>query len=69
LVAIASGCSAARYRHRAILVTGGRLYAAAQPWLWWQAGPRPDYWRVWFPAQLVGGASIGLKGRNFNAIF
>jgi EmrB/QacA subfamily drug resistance transporter len=59
-VAIASGRWAARHGHRAILVSGGLLYAAAQLWLWWQTGPQPDYWYVWFPAQLVGGAAIGL---------
>jgi EmrB/QacA subfamily drug resistance transporter len=59
-IAVLSGKFAAKYGHRSQLVLGGMLYATAQLWQWWHVSPVADYWGVWFPSQVIGGASIGL---------
>jgi EmrB/QacA subfamily drug resistance transporter len=64
LVAIPAAIAAARlsvrFGHRPLLLAGGVLYALAQAWLGWRAGPAADYLGVWLPAQLVGGIAVGL---------
>lgn len=59
-VAIAAGRLAGRIGHRPLLVTGGVLYAVAQAWLSLHIGTTPDYVATWLPAQLLGGAAVGL---------
>jgi MFS family permease len=59
-VAILSSRLSGRIGHRPMLVGGGVLYAAAQLWVWWRLGGQPDYLGVWLPAQILGGAAVGL---------
>ena len=59
-VAIAAGRLAGRIGHRPLLVVGGVLYALAQAWLGLRIGNTPDYLATWLPAQLLGGAAVGL---------
>ena len=59
-VAIVSSRLAGRIGHRPMLVSGGVLYAVAQLWVGWQLGSQPDYLGVWLPAQILGGAAVGL---------
>jgi EmrB/QacA subfamily drug resistance transporter len=59
-VAIVSGRLVARVGHRAILVAGGVLYAAAQGWVAMQVTETPAYLTLWFPMQIVGGTAVGL---------
>lgn len=59
-VAITSGRIVARIGHRAVLVTGGVLYAAAQIWVSTQVTASPTYLTLWFPMQIVGGIAVGL---------
>jgi EmrB/QacA subfamily drug resistance transporter len=59
-VAIVSGKLVTRVGHRAILVTGGLMYAAAQFWLAFHVDQTPSYFTLWFPLQIVGGIAVGL---------
>ncbi len=59
-VAISSGRIVARIGHRAVLVTGGVLYAFAQIWMATQVTAAPAYLTLWFPMQIVGGVAVGL---------
>jgi EmrB/QacA subfamily drug resistance transporter len=59
-VAIASSRLAGRIGHRPMLVGGSVLYAVAQLWVGWRLGSQPDYLGVWLPAQILGGAAVGL---------
>ena len=59
-VAISSGRFVARVGHRAVLVTGGVLYAVAQLWVSTQVTAHPAYLTLWFPMQIVGGVAVGL---------
>lgn len=58
-VAIASGWLVARVGHRAVLVAGAVLYAAAQFWLAAHVTETPAYLTLWFPMQIVGGVVVG----------
>lgn len=59
-VAIASGRLVSRVGHRAVLLAGGVLYAAAQGWVALHVTGAPAYWTLWFPMQIVGGTAVGL---------
>jgi EmrB/QacA subfamily drug resistance transporter len=59
-VAIASGRLVARIGHRAVLLAGGVLYAAAQGWVVMHVTETPAYLTLWFPMQIVGGTAVGL---------
>ncbi|MGL4234998.1 MFS transporter [Tabrizicola sp.] len=59
-VAIASGRLVALVGHRAVLVAGGGLYAAAQFWLAVHMTETAAYVTLWFPMQIVGGTAVGL---------
>ena len=59
-VAIVAGRLAGRIGHRPMLLAGGVLYALTQGWLALRIGAAPDYLATWLPAQLLGGASVGL---------
>jgi len=59
-VAVASGRLVARVGHRAVLVAGGLLYAAAQGFVALQVTEIPAYFTLWFPMQIVGGTAVGL---------
>lgn len=59
-VAITAGRLAGRIGHRPLLLAGGVLYAVAQAWLALRIGTAPDYLLTWLPAQLLGGAAVGL---------
>jgi EmrB/QacA subfamily drug resistance transporter len=59
-VAIFAGRLAGRIGHRPLLLAGGVLYAVAQGWLSLRVGVTPDYLLTWLPAQLLGGAAVGL---------
>ncbi len=59
-VAIVAGRLAGRIGHRPMLLAGGALYALAQGWLALHIGAAPEYLATWLPAQLLGGASVGL---------
>lgn len=59
-VAITSGRIVARVGHRAVLVTGGVLYAAAQTWVAMQVTATSAYLTLWLPMQIVGGVAVGL---------
>lgn len=59
-IAIASGRLVAWVGHRAVLVAGGLLYAAAQVWLALHVTGTPAYLTLWFPMQIVGGIAVGL---------
>ena len=59
-VAIASGRLVARVGHRAVLVAGGLVYAAAQGWVAWHVTETPAYLTLWLPMQIVGGTAVGL---------
>lgn len=58
--AILGGRWAARCGHRPVLIVGGALFALAQVWYRLRLGVAPDYFLVWLPGQLLGGAAIGL---------
>lgn len=60
VVAIVSGRLVAWVGHRAVLVAGGLLYAAAQGWVAWQVTQTPAYLTLWLPMQIVGGTAVGL---------
>lgn len=59
-VAVASGRLVAQVGHRAVLVAGGLLYAAAQGWMAGHVTETPAYLTLWFPMQIVGGTAVGL---------
>ncbi len=59
-VAVASGRLVARVGHRAVLVAGGLLYAAAQGCVALLVTQTPAYFTLWFPMQIVGGTAVGL---------
>lgn len=59
-VAITASRVAGRIGHRPLLLAGGALYAVAQAWLALRIGTTPDYLLTWLPAQLLGGAAVGL---------
>lgn len=59
-VAITSGRVVGRVGHRAVLVTGGLLYATAQAWVASHVTDTPAYLTLWFPMQIVGGIAVGL---------
>jgi MFS family permease len=59
-VAIAAGRVAGRIGHRPLLIAGGVLYALVQAWLALRIGSTADFLFTWLPAQLAGGAAVGL---------
>jgi MFS family permease len=60
LVAVTSGRLVTRVGHRAVIVTGGLVFAAGQLLLGTQVTPTPSYLAFWLPLQILGGAAIGL---------
>jgi EmrB/QacA subfamily drug resistance transporter len=59
-VAVLSGRLVATVGHKAVLLAGGILYAAAQLWLAFNVTTVPSYLMLWFPMQIVGGVAVGL---------
>jgi MFS family permease len=49
-----------RVGHRAVIVTGGLVFATGQLILGTQVTPTPSYFTFWLPLQIIGGAAIGL---------
>ena len=60
LVAVTSGRLVTRVGHRAVIVSGGLIFAAAKMILATQITATPSWLAVWLPLQIIGGAAIGL---------
>src|SRR5439155_614381 len=60
LLAPRFGKLAGRIGHRAILIPGGLVYAAAAVMLLSRAGAAPDYLGVWLPAVLWSGVGVAM---------
>ncbi len=60
LVAVTSGRLVTRVGHRAVIMTGGLVFALGQFVLGLQVTPAPSYLAFWLPLQIMGGAAIGL---------
>jgi EmrB/QacA subfamily drug resistance transporter len=60
LLAPRFGKLAGRIGHRAILIPGGLVYAAAAVMLLSRAGVAPDYLGVWLPAVLWAGVGVAM---------
>jgi EmrB/QacA subfamily drug resistance transporter len=60
LVAVTSGRFVTRVGHRAVIVTGGLVFAVGQLILGTQITPTPSYFSLWLPLQIIGGAAVGL---------
>jgi EmrB/QacA subfamily drug resistance transporter len=60
LLAPRFGKLAGRIGHRAILILGGLVYAAAAVMLLSRAGAAPDYLGVWLPAVLSAGVGVAM---------
>lgn len=60
LVAVTSGRLVTRVGHRAVIVTGGLVFAVGQLVIGTQVTPTPSYLAFWLPLQVIGGAAIGL---------
>ena len=58
--AVIGGRIAAKRGHKALLVLGGLLYAAAGLMLLLEATPQPEYLTVFLPNSIIVGAAIGL---------
>jgi EmrB/QacA subfamily drug resistance transporter len=59
-VAFLAGRTAARVGHRALLVPGALVFAAAGAWLMLVPGTQPAYLSQWLPAMLLSGVGVGL---------
>src|SRR5207245_5647875 len=60
LLAPRFGKLAGRIGHRAILIPGGLVYAAAAVMLLSRAGAAPDYFGVWLPTVLWAGVGVAM---------
>ncbi len=60
LVAVTSGRLVTRVGHRAVIVTGGLVFAIGQLILGTQVTPAPSYLAFWLPLQIIGDAAIRL---------
>jgi MFS family permease len=58
--AIISARLATRFGSKALILSGGLLFAASQTWYALGLTASPDYLGFWLPGQLVSGAAIGL---------
>ena len=59
-VAIMASRLAGRIGHRPLLVAGGLLYAVAMAFMALRMGTTPSFLLTWLPAQVMGGAAVGL---------
>lgn len=60
IVAVTSGRLVTCVGHRAVIVTGGLVFAVGQLLLGTQVTPTPSYLAFWLPLQIIGGAAIRL---------